>query len=456
MGFETERIRAELDLDNVQYVSALRAVTEAEDEHIRKMVEATQATKAVNLVIDEETVRIQRLTAEKKKLETQTNDTSQSNVKLGQAALTTSYAIQDFTSQIGTRGLAGALGAVQNNIPGLLMSLGMSGGIAGAVSIVSVGLGVLANQFLDTGKAQDTLREKTDGATEALNRQRKALMDLREFGAADKEKERATNLQAEFGGQQGAIVDEIEESRGTGARDQIEREERRLAGLLAMPGQDPANRNALRSQLLRAQQRKRSLEASLADRRKQTEQMVAGAMIGGSEADLRSTVNSLPLGDMRDRLNAQLPEMIDADEAAQADFDAGIQKRQEAMPGVRQRRAALDKFGKGTDKTAQDFTDKMNSPARRAKVAQIQADTAAGEAVQAEAANQGMDIDFRSAVQIAKQRQAELKRAQGEFLGVIAGMQSDTSDQLRQFREATAMMNAMRSQNRTAQLMGGN
>jgi hypothetical protein len=59
----------------------------------------------------------------------------------GQGMLGLSYAIQDFTSQLGTRGLVGALGAVQNNIPGILMSLGTSAGLTGVISVLSVGLG---------------------------------------------------------------------------------------------------------------------------------------------------------------------------------------------------------------------------------------------------------------------------------------------------------------------------
>ena len=40
---------------------------------------------------------------------------------MGMSMMATSYAVQDFTSQLDTRGLAGAISAVQNNIPGMLM-----------------------------------------------------------------------------------------------------------------------------------------------------------------------------------------------------------------------------------------------------------------------------------------------------------------------------------------------
>src|SRR5690348_11468088 len=55
----------------------------------------------------------------------------------------TSYVVQDFTSQLGTRGLSGALMAVQNNIPGLLASFGTTGGLAGVLSVVAVSAGVV-------------------------------------------------------------------------------------------------------------------------------------------------------------------------------------------------------------------------------------------------------------------------------------------------------------------------
>jgi hypothetical protein len=62
----------------------------------------------------------------------------------GGGILQASYAVQDFTSVLaGGQGLDRALSSVQNNIPGILMSLGASGGLAGVVSLVAVGIGAL-------------------------------------------------------------------------------------------------------------------------------------------------------------------------------------------------------------------------------------------------------------------------------------------------------------------------
>lgn len=81
----------------------------------------------------------------------------------GQGMLQASYAVQDFTSQLGTQGLGGALAAIQNNIPGILMGLGVSGGLAGALSLVSVAAGALVPIF-----------EKLFGAETAENIKKRA------------------------------------------------------------------------------------------------------------------------------------------------------------------------------------------------------------------------------------------------------------------------------------------
>jgi hypothetical protein len=69
--------------------------------------------------------------------------TTQPSGQFGRGMVNASYAVQDFTSQLGTRGLAGALGAIQNNIPQLLSSLGAGAGLAGVLSLASLGVGLL-------------------------------------------------------------------------------------------------------------------------------------------------------------------------------------------------------------------------------------------------------------------------------------------------------------------------
>lgn len=96
---------------------------------------------------------------------------------LGSTVLQTSYAIQDFTSQLGTRGLGGALSAVQNNIPGILTGLGATGGLAGAASAAAIAVGLLYENwdkviglFQDTTLADQVKKMKELAeATEAVN-----------------------------------------------------------------------------------------------------------------------------------------------------------------------------------------------------------------------------------------------------------------------------------------------
>lgn len=118
-------------------------------------------------------------------LNQQLGDTRSKLAAMGPAVLTTSYAVQDFTSVLsGGQGLARALGSVQNNIPGLLMNLGVSGGLAGVVSLVSVGIGALIplveqlwGAFDDKEKikaAQERLRE----FKEQVDETHRAFMDL--------------------------------------------------------------------------------------------------------------------------------------------------------------------------------------------------------------------------------------------------------------------------------------
>jgi hypothetical protein len=65
----------------------------------------------------------------------------------GQGILGASYAVQDFTSQLGTQGLAGGLRAVQNNIPMILMGLGAGAGLTGILSVLTVGVGLLVDNW---------------------------------------------------------------------------------------------------------------------------------------------------------------------------------------------------------------------------------------------------------------------------------------------------------------------
>ena len=121
-------------------------------------------------------------------LATQTTSTASAHGDLGRGILQTSYAVQDFTSVLaGGGGLSRALGSVQNNIPVLLSGLGMGPGMAGMISLVSVGLGAAIPLIMslgdETAKAGDKAKdgaEKLTGWNDQLERLVEAGKKLRE------------------------------------------------------------------------------------------------------------------------------------------------------------------------------------------------------------------------------------------------------------------------------------
>lgn len=151
-----------------------RLADEAMDEVVRKAVEATQAQRALNQILEESTTTAHASAAGVKQLGAASGDS-------GRAMLTASYAVQDFTSVLaGGGGLSRALGSVQNNIPGLLSSLGAGAGLAGVVSVASVGVGILLDQFLRLyaswdGGGTEKEAERLQKLAEAAENARKAI-----------------------------------------------------------------------------------------------------------------------------------------------------------------------------------------------------------------------------------------------------------------------------------------
>ncbi len=90
----------------------------------------------------------------------QTGILDKSHRDIGQTLLQTSYAVQDFTSQLDSRGLSGALSAVQNNIPGILSGLGAGAGLAGVVSVLTVALGAALPHLRSFFGAMDAAKVK--------------------------------------------------------------------------------------------------------------------------------------------------------------------------------------------------------------------------------------------------------------------------------------------------------
>jgi hypothetical protein len=120
----------------------------------------------------------------------------------GQGLLGASYAVQDFTSQLGTRGLVGALGAVQNNIPSILSSLGVGAGLTGVISIAAVALGALLPLIQkafggETEEMIERARKKLEEWRAEIDKVHDAFIAMTEKPTAP-ESEFAENIQAIF------------------------------------------------------------------------------------------------------------------------------------------------------------------------------------------------------------------------------------------------------------------
>lgn len=135
----------------------------------------------------------------------------------GSGMLQASYAIQDFTSVLGDGGLGRAIGSIQNNIPGLLTSLGVGVGLAGAVSVVSVGIGLLISNWdkiTDLWSGEDTRKEaeRQKELAKAIEETTKAAEKLAATLPRDEREGQSGFKRAvdEFGG--GAVLKELKDA----------------------------------------------------------------------------------------------------------------------------------------------------------------------------------------------------------------------------------------------------
>jgi len=143
--------------------------------------------------------------------------TLERNGSFGQGVMQASYAIQDFTSVMGTQGLGRALGAIQNNIPTLVSALGVGAGLTGVISVLSVGVGLLVDNW---GKLTGHWKtEETEKEAKRMQSLAKATEDAaaaaeryaRTHSRPQREEEGALKKAVEeFGGP--AVVKELEEA----------------------------------------------------------------------------------------------------------------------------------------------------------------------------------------------------------------------------------------------------
>lgn len=175
MADTTERIRTELELENSSFLAALRAADTETSEFMQALAlfegEETRVAKSSQSLAD----ALSKLAIEEIKLDSPARTATaglkdqaaatasmasattaaaavkdraaESSRNFGSTILYASYAVQDFTSQIGTRGMLGGLAAIQNNIPQILVGLGVGTGFAGVVSLAAVAVGTLASNL---------------------------------------------------------------------------------------------------------------------------------------------------------------------------------------------------------------------------------------------------------------------------------------------------------------------
>lgn len=508
-----ERIRAELQLENSQFLAALNAseaetsdfmralglfegeerrsaaATQSLTEALRSLsveeIKLVEAERQATTALQAETAQTQVATAAKRNLATATDAAAVAKRNFGSTVLFASYAVQDFTSQLSTRGLAGALSAIQNNIPQILVGLGVGGGFAGVASLAAVaaqslaaGFGAMGEKAGEAAKQLETLKEKAD--------------KLREAPGA-KEKEKAATY-AEYLGltDRDTISAGIEASLTGDAQQKAQAAAEYLAEREMIPGTEAyAARMTQRGgrRINVEDSVRQSLAGQRADIQRQRDELLVGLSEGQSGAVRRVTgmararAGLFPRG-LADDLDSLTPE---AQAAAEAEAEAADEFGRRASRGAAGRRrfnqqgdeltragweneAAMWRQGQGEREAERKdvvkatesiresmdrWLEKTAQPSPRAERAREA--WAAGRAVQEESMQMyGQEVDINTAIQIARQRSQQANQLQMEAVNTILGTQQDFAAELAQARQQLQWARRLQQANRTQQNMGGN
>ncbi len=317
-----------------------------------------------------------------KKIEGSGEKAAKSTKNMGQAGLEASRAIEDLQY-----GLAGVL----NNLPGLVIGLGGTAGLAGAISLVAIGVNQLVKHWDEIAGLFETrnpfpkaandiagMRKELDGAKKSMedmekagsgnaqqiekyNQLRKttaeleeriakaekeqqeiaALRKLEEPGAVEAKKERADIVQAAVGGKQKAIEGALATQLSEQDRAKMFSDRRILHGQIATtaPG---ANRNDLLRQLsaLNTRIAQSGRGELFGEHQAQAEKMVAGAATGDQGAINR--MNAMMRGNARFDVGGPLEWVRAQTEGA---TPQGARARREAAGAIEEqvKQAADDK-----------------------------------------------------------------------------------------------------------------
>ena len=361
---------------------------------------------------------------------------------LGRGILQTSFAVQDFTSQLGTRGLAGALAAVQNNIPVILTGLGLGAGLAGIVSVVSVGVGLLVSnwgsiQKLWSGKDTEAEAERMKELAEQTERAVKAAEALvkthtpeqREGTAAVK---RATEA---FGGQ--AVLEEIQKTLV------------RNRGSFGPEADREFARNLMQNANVGDVKAQAYLHEIMAGRQNPIAQVLAGGKTPEEERAIRARGIQREAKEADERQAQLEKEKTDRNKLADELTKEGA-KNEEQMKEDQQKEREKDARERSAAAAKADTFMRQNLPKMKEDIQQRQG----AKQIQQEAAAQGIDINQAQAVEIFKQRAAQAKSLQSQVLSQMIGNQDEMSQQIEQMQNFLRQARQVNQRNRSQQNFG--
>jgi hypothetical protein len=473
---DNERIRAELELENSAFMSALHAASQEESLFIGYLNLFGESAKTATTHTDSLTASLSRMKVEEiqlapimkaaedetdavthamRELEAQTvRSTEATNRKSAAVDNSTksarsyqmgmqqaSYALSDFFSAQGDMGQK--FNGIANNLQMVAMSMGAGGvwflAITGAITLVQVltrnwGAFSEAIAGTDTTAAEAAINK----VTAALDKQNAALQKASETKKRSDEQKAAGR---EFVKAIGAFAG------GGKGGDEVIMEQMQAMGW----DQDLINKKMVEGQQGDSDAVEWFRDVIGTDPRSRTNKTLGNfgvklAGIQGRAADKKRV-------DAIEKEGAEGERMMKQQRAAAF---YGDQAAEEA--GEKRTQTAADRFAEqqAKQREARGERDARRSEGFDKRAARIREDVNAGEEVQAEAANQGIQLDLKTAVQMARQRKQELQRMQGEVMSTIVGTQADFMAELAMMRKQLAATRAYQQQNRTAQMMGGN
>ena len=431
-----EKIRTELELENSEFLAALRSTAM---EEIRLVDDESDAVTHAMREIEQAT---DKATAATKRKQKATEDAKDASAAYRMNMQQLSYAINDFASAQGDFGQK--LNAVANNLQMLAVNLGLGGGVTLAITGLITLVQTLSRNWeslVGLFKSTDTTAAATsiDAITEALNKLNAAQQKQADQRKATEAQKAAGRGFARAVGQAGGLQTMLQTTQDLGW-DVGQMEELLNRGL---GGEEDAVDQL--GEWLRTSGRGRNGQMPILSKLGGLYRGAIGERAGRRRAAETKMLNEQGAA-FEDETNAKAFNERVADEQAAA--------RQAGQDEAHNRQVAA----RATESLAESmrrFNEKMD--AREGRAGQAAANWAAGRAVQEEAMQgYGQAIDINTATQIAKQREAEMKRLQGEAINTLIGTQADFMAEMQQARQQLAFAKRLQQMNRTQQNMGGN